>query len=700
MAEQTGSNFFDKKSFVQDYIVEACENLDFLDELCIRLSKNNRDENAVKELLRILHTLKGTSRMMEFPQIEKIIHETESVFKKLQSNQFEINKTYLTLLLNIISVVRKAVDSIEKNGSEDIVNFDFIIENVHKAFTGEEFSTDFEPEKKPQEAEAQEEEDSLFHDSETIKIQISEVNSILQSFDKLIMRQIRLKNEIAKIKSEVQALGYDEFHEVDENMEVLEKQSFDIQEKIISLRMLPFDMILQPLKHSVASEAIKLDKNVEFEIPHSEITIDKTILEKLPKILIHLVRNALDHGIESPDERIRIGKNPKGCVSIKVSQNSNRIFVTVADDGKGIDYEKISAKAQELYPDQAKEIQKMQKDDLIQFIFESGFSTKEQVSELSGRGVGMDVVRSEMDHLKGKISITSEKYKGTSIELSLPSSLATQDGLFVRQGKNLYLILSHYIKEIITVPRESFLKLQKGPVINLHNELLPVYDFDAIIGKLSGTYSADNIEIPIIVIEYLNRKIAVMVDEILHYKTVVIKPVPNLLKSFEGLQGLVFDENYRIIPVLNIPNCMQRFTSVNSYDVKELEVKKSRKIYSVLVVDDSHTTRNIEKIILESENYKVATACDGIEALEKLKAYNFDLVITDIKMPRMDGFDLLHNIRHTENLKDIPVIIISSVYENDTAEKVKQLGAQGYIVKSDFERENLIAKAKELLSNE
>lgn len=147
MAEQTGSNFFDKKSFVQDYIVEACENLDFLDELCIRLSKNNRDENAVKELLRILHTLKGTSRMMEFPQIEKIIHETESVFKKLQSNQFEINKTYLTLLLNIISVVRKAVDSIEKNGSEDIVNFDFIIENVHKAFTGEEFSTDFEPEK-------------------------------------------------------------------------------------------------------------------------------------------------------------------------------------------------------------------------------------------------------------------------------------------------------------------------------------------------------------------------------------------------------------------------------------------------------------------------------------------------------------------------------------------------------------------------
>ena len=188
-----------------------------------------------------------------------------------------------------------------------------------------------------------------------------------------------------------------------------------------------------------------------------------------------------------------------------------------------------------------------------------------------------------------------------------------------------------------------------------------------------------------------------MVDKVLHYGTVVIKPVPPLLKDFNALQGLVFDENYRIIPVLNIPDTIKRFKTTNVYDVKNLEVRKMPKIHSILVVDDSHTTRHIEQIILEAENYNVSTAVDGIDALEKLKEHRFDLVITDVKMPRMDGFVLLHNIRHKDELKDIPVIMISSVFENDTLDKATKLGAQGYIVKSDFERESLTAKVKELL---
>lgn len=689
---------FDRDSFVQDYLLESREYLSQLEEICIGFTRDDRNESLFKELLRILHTLKGTSRIMEFQQIEKVVHETENVFKKLSGNHFEISRTYVTFLLTIIEILKAALEAVEECGCDSIENFDFVIENIRRACNGETFSEDFKTGKK-EEADFSEK-NGLFHDSKTIKIQVSDVNSILQSLDKLLIRQIRLKNELAKIKAETAKFGFDGFREIDENLEVLEKQSFDIQEKIIALRMLPFDMILQPLKHSVASEAIKLGKNVEFEIPSTEITIDKSILEKLPKILLHLVRNSLDHGIESPEERKALGKNENGLVRVNVSQNSNRIIVTVSDDGRGLDFEKIRSKAMERFIEKSKEISKMNEDELVQFIFLSGFSTREEVSELSGRGIGMDVVRSEMDALKGKISISSEKNKGTKIELSLPSSLATQDGLFVRQGRNLYLILSHYISEILTVPQNLFLKLQKGPVINLHNELLPVYDFDAIIGKLSGTFSGENREVPLVVIEYLNSKIAVTVDEILHYKTVVIKPVPNLLKSFEGLQGVVFDENYRIIPVLNIPNCIKRFNAVSSYEVKELEVKKSPKIRSVLVVDDSHTTRNIEKIILEQENYKVSVACDGIEALEKMKSCNFDLVVTDIKMPRMDGFDLLHNMRHTESLKKIPVIIVSSVYEKDIENQVKNLGAQGYIVKSDFERENLTAKARELLADE
>lgn len=681
-------------NFIKDYIVESREYLNSLDEFCLNAEKSEGDEEFLKELLRILHSLKGTSRMMGFSNIEQIIHETETVFKNIQNNHFCIKRDETNLLISVISVIRKAVDTIEQNQTDQIANFDFILENVKKAANGDEYTTNFF-QKENQDSVS--EENLTFHDSDTIKINISQINSILQSFDKLIMRQIKLKKEIEQLKenSEISNLN---FREVSENIEVLEKQTFDIQEKIISLRMLPFDMILMPLKHSIAEESLKLNKNVEFEIPHSEITIDKTILEKLPKILIHLVRNAIDHGIETPQERKKAKKPKNGKVSVSVTQNSNRIFVTVSDDGRGIDFSKIQKKAISKYPERTNEISKMQENDLLQFLFESGFSTKDTISELSGRGVGLDVVRTETERLKGKISVSTEHGKGTSFELSLPSSLATQDGLFIRQGKNIFLILSHYIKEIITVPKASFLQMQKGLVLNLHKELIPVYDFDEIIGKLSGTPSKSKSEVPVIVIEYLNKKIAVMTDEILYYKTVVIKPLPHLMKKVQGLQGVVFDENYKIIPVLNIPNCIRRFKSVSIYSEKNFQVQKAPKIYSALVVDDSHTTRNIEKIILESENYAVDTACDGIEALEKLKTRHFDLVITDIKMPRMDGFVLLHNMRHSEEFKNIPVIVISSVFENDTAEKVRKMGAQGYIVKSDFERENLIQKAREILN--
>ena len=413
----------EKNNFIKDYIVESREYLNSLDEFCLNAEKSEGDEEFLKELLRILHSLKGTSRMMGFSNIEQIIHETETVFKNIQNNHSRVNRNDINLLISVISVIRKAVDTIEQNQTDQIANFDFILENVKKAANDEDYTTNFFPRENQN---SPSEENLTFHDSDTIKINISQINSILQYFDKLIMRQIKLKKEIEQLKeqSEISNLN---FREVTESIDVIEKQTFDIQEKIISLRMLPFDMILMPLKHSIAEESLKLNKNVEFEIPHSEITIDKSILEKLPKILIHLVRNAIDHGIETPQERKKAKKSKNGKVSISVTQNSNRILVTVSDDGRGIDFSKIQKKAISKYPERANEISKMQQNDLLQFLFESGFSTKDTISELSGRGVGLDVVRTETERLKGKISISTESGKGTSFELSLPSSLAAQD---------------------------------------------------------------------------------------------------------------------------------------------------------------------------------------------------------------------------------------------------------------------------------
>ena len=692
----------DKNLFKADYIPEAREILNSLDDVAIAATKEKRNTKCLSEILRLLHTLKGSSRMMEYTQIEKTVNFLESVFKNIQNNQTEISNKIIQLLMGVTDVLHKVIDSIEDGGDGTFEQYEEVIKNINHALEDEEFSTNFTIKKESSEEEiiaddnASDENAEFFHDSKTIKVQISQIDSILQSLDKLIMRQIKLKNEIDVLNQKSGMTEFQAFQELSENISVLENQSVDIQKNIISLRMLPFDMILRPIKRSVVLEALKTGKNIEFDIPQSEITIDKFILEKLPAILIHLVRNSIDHGIESPEVRKELGKPQTGTISISVNQVSSRIYVNVKDDGHGIDYERIREKAIALYPEREVEIQTADETDLLQYIFTSGFSTKDQQSELSGRGVGLDVVRSEMDKLKGKITVTSELNKGTNFELSLPASLATQDGLFVTVSDNSYLILSHYIREIVTVKRSDFLELQHGPVLNVHNTLIPIFDFD-IINPNSKKHANTKAEVAIVVLEYLNKKIGVMVDKIQHYGTVVIKPVPPLLKAFNALQGVVFDDNYHIIPVLNIPDIIRRFKVVNVYDVKNLEVKKMPKIRSILVVDDSHTTRHIEKIILEAENYAVSTAVDGIDALEKMKQHTFDLVVTDVKMPRMDGFVLLHNMRHKEELKNIPVIIVSSVFEDDTFEKVKNLGAQGYIVKSDFERESLTAKVKELL---
>lgn len=773
-----------KNDFISDYVIEAQENLDGIDNAAISLINIPRDYETLKELLRLLHTLKGSSRMMEFSQIEQIINNLETVFKNFQTNRMEVASSYCYLLLNVNEFIRKAIHKIEKQSenqlSEDenvdstVENFDEIMQNINSAAEGKTFSYEFSTQKNQNEnseintdknadgcettksgcfenetnetnkvieinktnvtetiseiktfgqtdstekkgekeaknvAEKQIFAESsspvMISDTKTIKIQISQINSILQNYDKLLMRQIKLKKELSELKKKApkDIQNFQEFREIIENIEVLENQSVEIQKQIISLRMLPFDMILQPIKRSIFQEALKMGKNIDFDIPNSEITIDKTILENLPPIIMHLARNALDHGIEGALEREKIGKPAKGKVSITVEQVSSRIFVTIKDDGRGIDYEKIRQKALQNFPERAKEIQNADEDSLLQFIFMSGFSTKEQVTALSGRGIGLDVVRTEMEKLKGKIRVESKKNQGCTFELSLPNSLATQDGLFIQEGEKSYLVLSHYVKEILTVNKDNFLHLQNGTVINFHNQLIPVYDFDSINENFEENISKNGKksqnEVPVVVLEYLNKKIAIMTDKILHYNTVVIKPLPPILKDFKALQGVVFDENYEIIPVLNIPDVMRRFGTINVYDQKKLEMKKAPKVHSILVVDDSHTTRHIEQIILEAEGYKVSTACDGIEALEKMKMYNFDLVISDVKMPRMDGFVLIHNIRHTEGLKNIPVIFITSVFEADTQEKVISLGANGYIVKSDFERENLVAKVKELLT--
>jgi len=687
----------DVSSFLGEYVEESVENLDLIVDSVSQLVKEKDNKDTLELILRTLHTVKGTSRMMKINKVEEVTHGLEDIYKSIQLGKISMNNRILALTFAIIKITKEYVLKLETEKNAEYRHFGQIIQNIKNVVEGTDFVTEFNSDFE-NELDA-ENETSDFSEVQSIRINLSSVNEIVRSYDKLITSEFRLKNSITLLE-QIIANGENPgqlFRQIHEDISMLEQQTFSVQEEIISLRMLPLNMVLKTVKQSVQEEALKLGKQIDFDIPLSEIYLDKVVLESLPGILIHLVRNSMDHGIESPEERKKVGKSEVGKISISAKQVSNRIEIVVSDDGRGIDSEKIRKKAIEMFPDRKEEILEMDEKFLQQFMFMSGFSTAEKESFLSGRGVGLDSVRNLTDKLKGRIKVRSKQNEGTSFILSLPLSLATQEGLFLVAGGMKFLVLSHYVSEIVIEKESSLLQLQYGTFLPLRNDLLPVYDASLIIGSKEKSKKTQTNR-SIVVVEYLEKRIGIIVDNILNYMTVVVKPMPQVLKNFSAVQGVVFDENYNIIPLLHIPDLMKRMNAIKDYEVKSFDVSNGIPQKYVLVADDSHTTRQIEKMILEVEGYNVTLACDGIEALEKVKQQRYDIVITDIKMPKMDGLVLIENLRRLESTKDIPVIVISSVFEKDIHEKIINAGAQAHIIKSDFERGNLVAKVRELLN--
>jgi len=479
-----------------------------------------------------------------------------------------------------------------------------------------------------------------------------------------------------------------------EDLSQIERNTFEVQEEIMGLQMLPMEIILGSIEKMVEETAMKLDKEINYQATGTEVLLDKRILEGLKDPLIHIIRNSIDHGIENPEARIKLGKKPEGKLELHCTHESNGIVVTVKDDGKGLNYDKIRSHAIEMNPHMEEEITKMDHSHLNHYLFESGFSTKEKVTELSGRGVGLDIVKYNIEKIKGKISIKSEKNKGTEFTFTLPLSLATVEGFFVMTANEKFLIPSTFVREISLVEEKDFIQLHNRIAMKLRDELIPLYYLSDIMDKESYHLSETNY---IIIVESFGETVGIIVDLIIRYSSLIYKAVPNNVSSLKAIQGIVFDESFNIINILYIPEVINRFKSIRNITSKKKYSSDSREYKSVLVVDDSFTTREIEKSILEVENYNVETAVDGIDGIEKLNQKHFNLIITDIKMPRMDGLTFVENIRRDERFKEIPIIVVSSEKENEIKETFFSLGANAFIVKSDFDRGNLIDEVKKLI---
>ncbi|MCR5763629.1 MAG: response regulator [Treponema sp.] len=673
---------FSKESFIEGFIYETNENLNGLNENIISLKNNPKDAVLLAEILRFIHTIKGTARMMGYDTIEKTAHGMEDVLKGLREEKYELTDNIVQLAFKTSDIIKSQLTNIKKNGT-DAYDISKLQDIFSKAASGLFFSLEeLNAEKKEYENESFEEQNEIT----SIRIEISRINSLIQSFDSIIMRQFQLKKIMEDSLDHIPT-------QVQEELFSMESNILETQHKLLNLRMLPLDMILTPLKKEIEQEAIKSKKNVTFDIPQTFFLVDKVILEQLKNIFLHIIRNSIDHGIETIKERTEEGKSPNGIISIHSTQIANYIKIVISDDGRGIQYDTVRAKAMELYPAERENIENYSNTDLQQYLFRPGFSTKDNPSLLSGRGIGLDVVSNAIEAIKGKLHLSSTYGKGTSFELVIPLTLATQQGLFIEAGGMKFMIPSNYIYEILDAQAITKTVIQDQTFLKLQNHLIPVYYLSSILNTSKGSE-----ETSIIVVEFLETHVGIIVDEVEQYETVIVNPLPEILTSMNSLQGIVFDDNYEIIPILNIPNIMQRLKSLVAYDIKKYNTKNQKKVRTVLIVDDSTTTRQIEQAIFESSGYIVETAIDGIDALELLKNKHVDVIISDIKMPRMDGKMFLNNVRRMEQYDNIPIIIVSGVYDKDAQEYFLKSGAQAYIVKSDFQRGNLIQAVKELLN--
>ncbi|MBB5218016.1 response regulator [Treponema rectale] len=688
---------FSRENFIQTYIDESQEYINAFTDEIIRLKDNPGSQDIVTEILRNLHTLKGSSRMMDFTSIETLVHGLEDIFKGVRENVFEFTDRLLQLSFVTTDQIKKLLEKIKTSSTDeenikpftdalnraskglffDIENLNAISKNSYTTFADYETA----------------DENTDIENLTSVRIPIARINSIIRSFDDLLIRQFRFKHQLEHFEQKLSDAGNGILpKQLKEDLLLTENSIFETQHALLNLRMLPLSIILEPLKLSFETEAARASKNIIFDIPQTNFSMDKIILEKLKEILLHLMRNSLDHGIETEKERIAAGKSPNGKIYIYTTQISNHIIITVGDDGKGIQYKSIKEKALLLYPQQKNEINAMSEKQLQQYLFLPGFTTKDSSTEMSGRGMGLDIVRSNMERIKGKIQIFSEENKGTQFKLTIPLSLATQQGLFVQSGSMKFMIPSHYIHEIADGENLNFIISQGQNYVCVHNQFIPIYHLSSLLGTEKS--KTDN---AIIVLEYLDTQIAVAVRSIEQYENVVVTALPQIMRNMNSLQGVVYDENYSIIPILNIPNIMQRMKGLLAYDMKKFNVRNKKKTQTILIADDSSTTRQIEQTIFETDGFTVKTAGDGIEALEIMKTYNIDIFIIDINMPRMDGNTLLNNIRRSAEYHSTPVVVVSGAYDKQAEENFIQAGAQAFIVKSQFERGMLLRTVKELL---
>ncbi len=504
----------------------------------------------------------------------------------------------------------------------------------------------------------------------------------------------------------------------------------EIRRNMLGIRMLPLDTIFTRFSRPIRDLAYERGKEVKLVVTGGAIEVDKRILEQISDPLIHLMRNAVDHGIETPEQRLSAGKPVEGSLRLTASQKGSHVLIQISDDGRGISPQHLREVAiKKGYLDSAS-ANNLSDEAALDLIYRPGFSTRPQADEVSGRGIGMDVVQQNIKRLNGRILTQSVVGQGTTFNMEIPLTLATVDALIVRGGGQLFALPSVMVSGTVRVTRPSLQTLEGRPVLRMRGQLIPVVNLSDVLGLAHPSDSdqphhstpAQDDEAE----DYVNgvllstgvgsgsgqdaseRFICFEVEALVDEREVVVKGLGSFLDKTPNIAGvtvlgadglaLILDVFGLVQSVRQGNNGFPNFTPRSQNGGSENVALPLRRARRILVVDDSLATRELERSILETAGFKVDTARDGLEALKFCREKRPDLVLSDVEMPNMDGFRLSAAIREDAQLKDLPIIIVSSRDSDEDRRKGLAAGAQAYIVKGQFEQNKLLETISRLIT--
>lgn len=720
-----------QRQLLKTFQVEAQEYLQKLNESLLQLERQPDEATRhalLQEVFRTAHSLKGAARAVSLTDVENLAHVMENVLQQARDAKLELKPDTCDALYDTLDAIQQIL-----NGES--VDTDLISARLMTVATGGKLLPAAAAPKQAVPAGP-----SFLPVEETIRVAVTKLDDLMVQAGELIMAEISagqhlddvraLRDRVArwpKMWREIQALlrrldgdagrrladllsRHHEYmqmltRDVNALEQTISRDTLNLslsmtrlQDEVRRVRLVPIQTLVPGLQRAVRDAAHTEGKRVAFVVDGGDVELDKKVLETLKDPLLHLLRNAVIHGIENPDTRTDAGKAAEGRISLTVRQQGSEVHMAVHDDGRGFDVEALRrASAESGGP--VFESDANPNDIIVAVAFQPGMTTMNQVTELAGRGVGLDVVRQNIADLRGRIKIENTPGEGATIQLVVPVSLTMSRGLLVQVNQERYalpLISVERIvesREIFTVGGQTALQVGGRP--------MPLVSLATLLNRPQVEHKNGRKPLAVI-LSVAEQRLAVQVDDVLTEQELTVKPLGSPLLRVRNVEGAALLSTGEPVVVLNAADLVKsaRGAPVLKQPTARDQADHTALRTHILVVDDSITTRTLEKNILEAAGYRVTTAIDGLQALDKLEDDTIELVVLDVQMPHLDGFALTEQLRANVKYRSFPIVLVTSLESREDRERGMMAGADAYIVKRGFDQAELLAAIERLLVKE